>query len=76
MTKDKLIQKIINRMSRRSEDGIKKFGITMGESKKPFVNWINDTQEELWDAIVYLEKIKIITQKEIEESKESYGGTL
>jgi hypothetical protein len=76
MTKDKLIANILQRMALRSENGIKKFGLTMGETKKPTVAWIDDAQEELWDAIVYLEKVKLIMRKEIEESKESYGGTL
>ena len=76
MTKDKLIANILQRMALRSENGIKKFGLTMNETKKPTVAWIDDAQEELWDAIVYLEKVKLIMRKEIEESKESFGGTL
>jgi hypothetical protein len=76
MTKDKLIANILQRMALRSENGIKKFGLTMTETKKPTVAWIDDAQEELWDAIVYLEKVKLIMRKEIEESKESFGGTL
>ena len=76
MTKDKMIKKIMQRMSKRADDGIKKYGSTMLHSKKSFVAWIDDAQEELWDAIVYLEKVKLIMRKEIEESKESFGGTL
>ena len=64
MTKDKMIQNIMNRMSKRSEDGIKKFGNTMNESKKPTINWIDDVQEEMWDSIVYLEKLKTILREE------------
>ena len=56
MTKDKMIQNIMNRMSKRSEDGIKKFGNT--------INWIDDVQEEMWDSIVYLEKLKTILKEE------------
>lgn len=66
MTKDKMIRQIIKRMSQRADDGIKKYGSTMAHSKKSFVAWIDDTQEELWDAIVYLEKLKSL-QNEIEE---------
>ena len=76
MTKDKMIQTIINRMSKRSEDGIKKFGNTMLESKKPTLSWINDIQEEMWDSIVYLEKLKTIIEKEDELFRQSYGGTI
>ncbi len=76
MTKDKMIQSIMNRMSKRSEDGIKKFGNTMIESKKPTISWINDIQEEMWDSIVYLEKLKTIIEKEDELMNQSYGGTI
>jgi hypothetical protein len=63
-TKDKLVQKVIERIAKRSDAGIKKFGCTMGQSKKPTIAWINDTQEELADAIIYLEKLKTILQEE------------
>jgi hypothetical protein len=74
MTKDKMIRKIMQRMSKRADDGIKKYGSTMLHSKKSFVAWIDDTQEELWDAIVYLEKLKSLMAMEIKEL-ENIGGT-
>jgi hypothetical protein len=74
MTKDKMIKKIMQRMSKRADDGIKKYGSTMLHSKKSFVAWIDDAQEELWDAIVYLEKLKSLMAMEIKEL-ENIGGT-
>ena len=74
MTKDKMIRKIMQRMSKRADDGIKKYGSTMLHSKKSYVAWIDDTQEELWDAIVYLEKLKSLMAMEIKEL-ENIGGT-
>ena len=74
MTKDKMIKKIMQRMSKRADDGIKKYGSTMLHSRKSFVAWIDDTQEELWDAIVYLEKLKSLMAMEIKEL-ENIGGT-
>ena len=35
----------------------------MLEAVKPIEKWIEDAQEESWDKIVYLEKIKIELQK-------------
>ena len=66
MTKDKMIRQIMKRMGKRADDGIKKYGSTMAHSKKSFVAWCDDVQEELWDSIVYLEKLKSL-QNEIEE---------
>ena len=73
-TKDKLVQGVIDRIAKRSDAGIKKFGCTMLESKKPTIAWINDTQEELADAIIYLEKFKYILEEE-ELEQEKIGGT-
>jgi len=74
MTKDKMIKKIMQRMSKRADDGIKKYGSTMLHSKKSFVAWIDDAQEELWDAIVYLEKLKTLMAIEVKEL-DNIGGT-
>ena len=74
MTKDKMIKKILQRMSKRADDGIKKYGSTMLHSRKSFVAWIDDAQEELWDAIVYLEKLKTLMAIEIKEL-DNIGGT-
>jgi|TARA_R100001443_G_scaffold114274_1_gene130080 hypothetical protein len=57
-TNDPLVQKVINRMAARSESGIKKFGNTMDQADKTLNEWILDTQEELMDACLYLEKLK------------------
>ena len=74
-TKDKLVQKVIDRIAKRSDAGIKKFGNTMVDSKKSTVAWINDVQEELGDAIVYLEKLKTLLEEEEEDLSRYIGGT-
>jgi hypothetical protein len=67
LTKDPLVQVILERFAKRSENGIKKFKRTMFEATKSRIKWINDAQEESWDTIVYLEKLKIELQKGKEE---------
>ena len=63
LTKDPLVQVILERFAKRSDDGIKKYGKTMLQATKSIAQWIDDAQEESWDKIVYLEKIKIELQK-------------
>ena len=63
LTKDPLVQVILERFAKRSENGIKKYGKTMVDATKSIDEWIDDAQEESWDKIVYLEKIKIELQK-------------
>ena len=52
MTKDKMIKEIMKRMSQRADDGIKKYGSTMAHSKKSFVAWVDDAQEEFVEDFV------------------------
>jgi len=63
LTKDPLVQVILERFAKRSENGIKKYGKTMLQATKSRVKWANDAQEESWDTIVYLEKLKTELQK-------------
>jgi|TARA_R110000787_G_scaffold195852_2_gene307223 hypothetical protein len=58
VTKDPMVMKVLKRMSKRSDEGLATYKKTMVEAKKPFKTWVSDAQEELWDAILYLEKIK------------------
>lgn len=58
-TRDPIVQGVINKMINRSEDGIEKYKNTMETAQKPLVGWIEDVQEELLDAVIYLEKLKI-----------------
>jgi hypothetical protein len=74
-TKDKLVQKVIERIAKRSDAGIKKFNCTMMQSKKPTVAWIDDIQEELADGIIYLEKLKTLLEEEEEDLSRYIGGT-
>lgn len=57
-TKDPLIMDLLQSFAKRSEQGIKEYKGTMGMAKKPTEKWIDDTIEELYDACVYLEKLK------------------
>ena len=69
LTKDPLVQVILERFAKRSENGIKKYGKTMLQATKSRIKWINDVQEESWDAIVYLEKLKTELKKGESDNK-------
>ena len=64
--KDPIARKVIQRIADRSEAGTKKFGDTFDQTNKTLEETIIDTQEELGDAMIYLEKaLQIIRKKEI-----------
>lgn len=55
---DPVVQSVIEKFQQRSEIGQKKYGTTLEENNLPFLDWVQHMQEELMDAILYLEKMK------------------
>ncbi len=71
-TEDKIVQNVLRKMDERSLIGQKKYGATMMQEiegqKKDLSRFIVDVQEELMDAILYLESARHCLQEEIEEA--------
>jgi patatin-like phospholipase/acyl hydrolase len=71
-TQDKIVQNVLRKMDERSLIGQKKYGATMMQEiegqKKDLSRFIVDVQEELMDAILYLESARHCLQNEIEEA--------
>lgn len=57
---DPIVEAVKNKFTQRSVKGIKTYGTTLEENQDSFYNWLNHLQEELMDAILYIEKIKKI----------------
>ena len=62
MEPDSIVQAIIKKFQERSDVGIAKYGTTLDRSDLKTVDWIRHAQEELMDAILYLEKLKQTVQ--------------
>lgn len=58
---DPIVQSVIEKFQQRSELGQKKYNTTLEANNAPFLDWVNHMQEELMDAILYLEKMKKVT---------------
>ncbi len=56
---DPVVQTVIERFAQRSEIGQKKYGTTLAGNPLPTLDWIQHMQEELMDAILYLERMKM-----------------
>jgi patatin-like phospholipase/acyl hydrolase len=71
-TQDKIVQDVLRKMDERSLIGQKKYGATMMQEiegqKKDLSRFIIDVQEELMDAILYLDSARHCLQDEIEEA--------
>lgn len=60
---DPVVQSVIEKFQQRSEVGQKKYGTTLEDNNLPFLAWVQHMQEELMDAILYLEKMKLTRPK-------------
>jgi len=70
-TSDPVVNNIIERVFARHQQGMEKFKITMVDNKKTIPEWIEDTIEELIDAVSYLTTLKDrINEKENSLKKE------
>ena len=55
---DSIVKSIIEKFKSRSEVGQQKYGTTLDRNDLSFLQWATHMQEELMDAILYLEKLK------------------
>jgi hypothetical protein len=71
-TKDAIVQAVLRKMDERSLIGQKKYGATMMQEiegqEKDLNRFLIDVQEELMDALLYIEAAKRCLSDEIEEA--------
>jgi hypothetical protein len=70
---DSILEEVIYKMRERSEIGIKKYGTTLDREDLSHLDWLNHLQEELMDAILYIQKLKHNETKRL--SNENKGGS-
>ncbi len=55
---DSCVKSVIEKFIKRSELGMKKYGVNLDRTDLKVIDWISHAQEELMDGILYLEKMK------------------
>ena len=69
-TKDEIVRKVLKKMDKRSLIGQRKYGGTMNDEierrEKGIYHFMEDVQEELMDALLYLEAAKYCLRDEIQ----------
>ena len=60
MTRDVIIDRVIEKIKNRSNVGFKKYGVTLKDDNQSLDIWLTHIQEELMDAVNYIEKVKDI----------------
>ena len=66
--RDKIIERVINKIKSRSNVGYRKYGVTLKDDEQSLDTWLNHIQEELMDAVNYIEKAREVLTDEIEEA--------
>ena len=55
---DTIVEDVINKFRKRSEAGILKYNTTLDRTDLSTLDWLTHLQEELMDAILYVERLK------------------
>ena len=65
--RDPVIKTVVDKFVERSDVGFQKYGVTLDEDNAPLVAWMNHLQEELMDAVNYIEKLKHVTTEMLQD---------
>ena len=62
--RDPVVERVVDKFVSRSDVGFAKYGVTLDDDPSKVVAWLNHLQEELMDAVLYLQKAKETYVKE------------
>ena len=55
---DTVVEDVVNKFRKRSEAGMLKYNTTLDRTDLSTLDWITHLQDELMDAILYVERLK------------------
>ena len=56
--RDPVVERVVDKFVGRSDVGFEKYGVTLQDDPSEMLDWLNHLQEELMDAVLYLQKAK------------------
>jgi len=65
--RDPVVERVVDKFVERSDIGYEKYKITLDQDPSNMFIWMNHLQEELMDAVLYLQKLKENTTEELQE---------
>ena len=66
--RDPVVERVVDKFVSRSDVGFEKYGVTLNDDKSNIFQWINHLQEELMDAVLYLQKLKEESTDELQQT--------
>ena len=65
--RDPVIESVVDKFVERSNVGFKKYGVTLDQDPGDLNVWMTHLQEELMDAVNYIEKLKRVTTEVLQD---------
>ena len=65
--RDPVVERVVNKFVSRSDVGFKKYGVTLDKDPSEMFAWLNHLQEELMDAVLYLQKAKEVYTENLQD---------
>lgn len=65
--RDPVVRRVVDKFVSRSDVGFKKYGVTLDQDPSEMFQWLNHLQEELMDAVLYLQKAKEVYTTNLQE---------
>jgi len=53
-----VVERVVEKFVGRSDVGFEKYGVTLEDDPSDMLAWLNHLQEEMMDAVLYLQKAK------------------
>jgi hypothetical protein len=63
--RDPVVERVVDKFISRSDIGFKKYGVTLEQDQSRIFEWLNHLQEELMDAVLYLQKAKEVYSEDL-----------
>jgi glycosylphosphatidylinositol transamidase (GPIT) subunit GPI8 len=63
--RDPVVERVVDKFISRSDVGYKKYGVTLEQDQSRIFEWLNHLQEELMDAVLYLQKAKEVYSEDL-----------
>ena len=60
-------RRVVDKFVSRSDVGFAKYGVTLEQDPSEMFQWLNHLQEELMDAVLYLQKAKEVYTTDLQE---------
>jgi hypothetical protein len=66
--RDPVVERVVDKFVGRSDVGFAKYGVTLRDDPSKMFTWLNHLQEEMMDAVLYLQKAKEAYTDEMQDN--------